>query len=271
MSFNFLRTGKCLASTVVIPGPNDLQYKFQFPPTGKARVGLLWRYTWVAWRTVSIPSDRESTGRLYLFIILYAFGKKFQFPPNGKARVDLPYFRPKRAATPDPLKPNANCARHFLSKIYPNNPGNPDNPWPQRDFLAKMPRKSGSVCILGPFQRCLHPVYTSRLFLSVYVQFWKLSIFFLRTRLFWNRRSTLNAFTFVCRKSHLHSITLADIQVCPLIERENKKVVSKATQRKPPPEVWGVPFLLHGVGASRWAVVRDRGKSFHSLRTGKHV
>ena len=57
--------------------------------------------------------------------------------------------------------------------------------------------------------------------------------------------------------------------MCPLIERENKKVVSKATQRKPPPEVWGGSFSFAWGGSVTVSSCERPWKEFQFPPNGK--
>ena len=125
---------------------------------------------------VSIPSERESAFQVMNRIPKAELFQGFQFPPSGKVHFKFlslafsgfrcvgfnslragkcisrhPFFDPDEPWLQIPQNHTRPARRIFFAKIYPTTPRNPDEYWNGRDFLSKVPHKSGVACVLGQF------------------------------------------------------------------------------------------------------------------------
>ena len=178
LGFNSLRAGKCISSLVRVSCSASESSEFQFPPSGKVhfkdvsggkwgalvhlfqfppsgKVHFKWRLALRVWKMKLIlfqfpPSGKvhfkwtagyKSTGSLLGFNSLRA----------GKCISRHPFFDPDEPWLQIPQNHTRPARRIFFAKIYPTTPRNPDEYWNGRDFLSKVPRKSGVACVLGQF------------------------------------------------------------------------------------------------------------------------
>ena len=145
---------------------NTIKYEFQFPPNGKARENLLPMFWTNERQKESFDSVRTGKGLSRMHLSSFGFmGILLCFDSlwSGKCFARYSIFAPDAPWLRRPPNQMPTAGRIFFVKVYPKNPRNADKHWNGRDFLSKVPRKSGSIYVLGRFQGCLHPVCASRL------------------------------------------------------------------------------------------------------------
>ena len=127
---------------------------FQFPPSGKVHFKLTNPTADPDIRILKFqfPSERESAFQGTAVatddkIMLVGFNSL----RAGKCISRYPFFDPDEPWLQIPQNHTRTARRIFFATIYPTTPRNPDEYWNGRDFLSKVPRKSGVACVLGQF------------------------------------------------------------------------------------------------------------------------